>query len=87
MSTPYMALGSLLRQALGVFWVLWLATFVVTRSYALHEAYQAEVGQQSDERWLLQQCQLPEFYANLRQHSNLCTEVCSSPARLLRLCI
>ena len=75
MSTPYMALGSVLRQAVGMFWALWLVAFVVTRSYALHAAYQAEVGRRMDERWLLEQCRQPEFYANLRQHSDLCTEV------------
>ena len=75
MSTPYMAFSCLVRNAIAVFWALWLATFVIVRVYALHEAYVAEVGRRSDERWLLDRCQDPEFYANLRQHSNLCTEV------------
>ena len=77
MSTPYMAFSSLLRNALAVFFSLWLATFLIVRAYAMHEAYIAEVGRRSDEKWLLNQCQDPDFYANLRQHSNLCTEVCS----------
>ena len=75
MSTPYMAFSSLLRNALAVFWTLWLTAFVIVRVYALHEAYVAEAGKRSDERWLLEKCQDLEFYANLRQHSNLCTEV------------
>jgi hypothetical protein len=71
-----MAFSSLLRNALAVFFSLWLATFLIVRAYAMHEAYIAEVGRRSDEKWLLNQCQDPDFYANLRQHSNLCTEVC-----------
>ncbi len=75
MSTPSMALSVCLRNALVSFWMLWATTFVVTRLYALHEAYVWEVGKRNDERWLLQQCLDPEFYANLKQHSDLCTEV------------
>ena len=48
---------------------------ITTRIYSLHEAYIAEIGRRSDERWLLKQCDDPEFYANLRQHSDLCTQV------------
>jgi len=45
------------------------------RVYAFHEAYVFEVGKRNDERWLLLQCADPDFYSNLRQHSDLCTEV------------
>lgn len=85
MSTPYMAFSALLKQALWVFWALWLAAFVVTRTYALHMAYQAEVGRRNDERWLLRQCEDSDFYANLRQHSNLCTEVGDAPCPTIRI--
>ncbi len=71
-----MALSMCLRNALVSFWLLWVVTFVVTRVYALHEAYVFEVGKRNDERWLLRQCQDAEFYSNLKQHSDLCTEVC-----------
>jgi hypothetical protein len=70
-----MAFSCLARNALAVFFCLWLVTFLIVRAYAFHEAYVAEVGKRSDEQWLLDRCQDPEFYANLRQHSNLCTEV------------
>lgn len=75
MSTPYMAFSTLMRSALSMFFCVWTTAFVVTRIYALHEAYVAELGKRSDEGWLLERCSEPEFYANLRQHSNLCTEV------------
>jgi hypothetical protein len=70
-----MAFSMCLRNAVICFWMLWSATFVVTRVYALHEAYVSEVGKRNDERWLLKQCGDPEFYSNLKQHSELCTEV------------
>lgn len=75
MSTLYMAVTPLLRNSLAICWLLWITAFCVTRVYALHEAYVAEVGKREDERWLLDKCTDPEFYSNLRQHSNLCTEV------------
>lgn len=75
MSTPYMAFSVLVRNAVLFFVTVWLGTFAVTRAYALHEAYVSEIGKRNDERWLLQKCSEPDFYSNLRQHSNLCTEV------------
>lgn len=70
-----MAFTPLLKNALAVFWLLWITALCITRMYALHEAYVEEAGRRNDERWLLNKCEEPEFYANLRQHSNLCTEV------------
>lgn len=79
MSTLYMAVTPLLRNSLAICWLLWITAFCVTRIFALHEAYVSEVGRREDERWLLDKCADPEFYANLRQHSNLCTEVMCCP--------
>lgn len=85
MSTPYTALSGMVRNAVAIFWVLWLGTFAITRTYALHEAYMSEVGRRNDEQWLLLQCASPEFYANMRQHSHLCTEVSSGCHRFAPL--
>jgi hypothetical protein len=79
MTTPCMAFSICMRNAVLSFWTLWVFTFVVTRLYALHEAYVFEVGKRNDERWLLSQCADPEFYANLKQHSDLCTQVINIP--------
>jgi hypothetical protein len=76
MSTAYMGLAKLIRNAMGTIWAMWLVAFLVTRGCALHEAYVSETVKRSDEKWLLEQCSDPDFYANLRQHSALCTEVC-----------
>ncbi len=75
MTTPSMAFSMLARNALGVFVTLWMATFLVTRTYILHEEYVSEMGARSDETWLVEKCKDTEFYANLRQHSDLCTRV------------
>jgi hypothetical protein len=45
MTTPCMAFSICLRNAVLSFWTLWVFTFVVTRLYALHEAYVFEVQQ------------------------------------------
>jgi hypothetical protein len=75
MSTVYMGFARLLRNTVGTALVLWLFAFLVARGCALHDAYVAERVKRSDEMWLLERCSDPEFYANLRQHSTLCTEV------------
>jgi hypothetical protein len=75
MTTPSMAFSVCARNAAAAFVALWLAAMVVTRLYALHEEYVAELGIRDDERWLVERCKEPEFYANLRQHSDLCTRV------------
>ena len=75
MTTPSMAFSICLRNALLAFWAAWGVAFITTRVYSLHEAYIEELGRRNDEKWLLAQCQYPEFYSNLRQHSDLCTEV------------
>jgi hypothetical protein len=63
----------------------------VYRMYSLHEQYVFEVGRRSYERWLLQKCKDLEFYSNLKQHSDLCTEVCFfrlwPHSSLIRACI
>lgn len=41
----------------------------------LHHAYAAGHQLREDESWLLEQCDLHEFYHNMKQHSSLCDEV------------
>lgn len=75
MSTPAMAFGVGLRNVVVSFWMVWGITFFISRAFLLHESYVAEANKRMDERWLLEKCQEPEFYSNLRQHTDLCTEV------------
>ena len=75
MSTPAMAFGTGLRSVLVSLWVMWCATFLVSRAFLLHDAYISESNKRVDEKWLLKKCSEPEFYSNIRQHTDLCTEV------------
>ncbi len=58
--------------SLGVFWSV---SFGVSRLFIFYEAYTDYVRTLSDEQWLLVQCASPEFYTNMRQHTDLCNSV------------
>lgn len=75
MSTPAMAFGAGLRNILVSLWLVWSLTFAISRIFLLHDAYISESNKRIDERWLREKCKEPEFYSNLRQHTDLCTEV------------
>jgi hypothetical protein len=65
-----------LRAALPVFLLaLWTSVFLFTRVFLFYEAYQTESKRKEDERWLRVRCQEPEFYSNMKQHSDLCNQV------------
>lgn len=75
MATPAMVVSCLLKLmviSVGVFWVV---SFGVSRLFVFYEAYSAFLRVLKDEEWLRIQCALPEFYANLRQHTDLCNAV------------
>jgi hypothetical protein len=67
-----MAFTNYMKWILIGFWIVWMTTLLVSRSYIFHEAYTAHVAKVEDERWLLEQCSTPEFYSNIRQHTDLC---------------
>jgi hypothetical protein len=75
MSTPIMLFTQYMKWVLMGFWVLWGTTFCVSRLFIFHEAYTAHVAMVSDEKWLSDQCNTPEFYSNIRQHTDLCEAV------------
>ena len=54
---------------------LYITLFLISRIHILHEAYVAGHQLREDEAWLLQQCDLHEFYHNMKAHSSLCDEV------------
>jgi hypothetical protein len=85
MSTPAMALGTAVRNLFFCAWFMWMTTFSVSRMYLLHEAYIEETNRRSDEQWLLKQCNNPEFYSNIRQHTDICTEVAKNAKSSLLL--
>jgi hypothetical protein len=51
------------------------AFFVLQKVCALHTAYQLRSTRIENETWLRDQCASPEFYTNMRYHTNLCEEV------------
>jgi len=75
MATPAMVFSCLIKLmviSVGVFWVV---SFCVSRVFVFYEAYSAFLRVLKDEEWLRVQCALPEFYSNLRQHTDLCNAV------------
>ena len=78
MSTPAMAFGVGLRNVVVSLWLIWVVTFCISRVFLFHEAYIFESNKRADERWLLSKCKDAEFYSNIRQHTDLCTEVANS---------
>jgi hypothetical protein len=81
MSTPAMVVASMIKLmvlCLGVFWVI---SFSVGRIFIFYEAYTAFVSVLKDEEWLRVQCASPEFYSNMRQHTELCNTVMFNAAR------
>lgn len=65
--SPTFVLGSMMS--------LYATLFLVSRIHMLHHAYAAGHQLREDESWLLEQCDLHEFYHNMKQHSSLCDEV------------
>jgi len=66
------ALLKLMVISLGVFWSV---SFLISRLFIFYEAYVDFQGVLKDEEWLRSQCDQPEFYSNMRQHSDLCNDV------------
>ena len=75
MTTPGMVVSSLLKLMVISLGVFWSVSFVVSRLFIFYEAYLSFQGTLKDEEWLRSQCTHPEFYSNMRQHSDLCNDV------------
>ena len=65
--------------------VLWVVTVLCDRVYAFHTTYRDEVARRADEEWLWKNCRDPVFYANLKGHTDVCTQVESNARRNLLL--
>lgn len=76
MSTPAHVVASsvikLMVISLGVFWFV---SFAMSRFFVFYEAYTDYLALLRDESWLRVQCAHPEFYSNMRQHTELCDRV------------
>ena len=68
----------LMVVCLGVFWIV---SFSVGRVFIFYESYTSFLSVLKDEEWLRIQCASPEFYSNMRQHTELCNTVMLNAAR------
>lgn len=59
---------------------IWVLFFAITRVHMLQATVARMSVEVKNEEWLLEQCQLHEFYHNMKHHSSLCDEV-SAKAR------
>ena len=78
MSTPAMAFASCARTVLYCVLSIWIFTLTVSRLWALHHSLQFELTRRKNEQWLVKQCDDPEFYFNLKEHTDLCATVISN---------
>jgi hypothetical protein len=69
------------------FWAIWVTTLCVSRIFIFHEAYSTHVAKVKDEQWLAEQCSKPEFYSNIRQHTDLCEVISPLTSPCLFVCI
>lgn len=75
MSTPAMLAARWAHTLFLAFWFLVISSLVVSRAYIFYEAVVHENNVRERERQLLQNCEDPEFYTMLAQHTAICTAV------------
>jgi hypothetical protein len=75
MSTPAMMLASMLKLMIICMTTFWIVSFSVGRFFVFYEAYTSALRLIRDEAWIRTQCSDPQFYSNLKQHSDLCQSV------------
>jgi len=81
MSTPAMVAASMIKLMVVCLGVFWIVSFSVGRIFIFYESYTAFLAILKDEEWLRVQCASPEFYSNMRQHTELCNTVMFNAAR------
>lgn len=70
-----MMLASMLRLMIICMTTFWIVSFSVGRFFVFYEAYTSALRVIRDEAWIRAQCADPQFYSNLKQHSDLCQSV------------
>ena len=81
MSTPAMVAASMIKLMVVCLGVFWVVSFSVGRLFIFYESYTAFLSILKDEEWLRFQCASPEFYSNMRQHTELCNTVMLNASR------
>lgn len=75
MSSPAMIFASMLKLMIICLTTFWIVSFSVGRFFVFYEAYTSALRLIRDEAWIRSQCSDPQFYSNLKQHSDLCQSV------------
>jgi hypothetical protein len=70
-----MMLASMLKLMIICMTTFWIVSFSVGRFFVFYEAYTSALRVVRDEAWIRAQCADPQFYSNLKQHSDLCQSV------------
>ena len=81
MSTPAMVAASMIKLMVVCLGVFWVVSFSVGRIFIFYESYTSFLAVLKDEEWLRIQCASPEFYSNMRQHTELCNTVMFNASR------
>jgi hypothetical protein len=56
-------------------WIMYGITLFTSRMYVFYDIYTELCAMVKGEQYLLQRCNDPEFFSNIRQHTDLCTTV------------
>ena len=70
-----MMLASVFKLMIICLTTFWIVSFSVGRFFVFYEAYTSALRLVRDEAWIRAQCSDPQFYSNLKQHSDLCQSV------------
>lgn len=75
MSTLAQAFLLHVKALFSILFYISVTGIFISRFYIFYEVYTAESVKKREDAWLRVQCKNPEFYSNLRQHTDLCTQV------------
>jgi hypothetical protein len=70
-----MMLASMIKLMIICLTTFWIVSFSMGRFFVFYEAYTSALRLVRDEAWIRTQCADPQFYSNLKQHSDLCQSV------------
>jgi hypothetical protein len=70
-----MMLASMIKLIIVCLTTFWIVSFSMGRFFVFYEAYTSALRLVRDEAWIRTQCADPQFYSNLKQHSDLCQSV------------
>jgi len=70
-----MVAASMLKLMVVALTVFWVISFSIGRIFIFYEAYTSVLRVHKEEAWLRLQCGDPNFYTNMRQHTDVCANV------------